>query len=174
MKNTVVAAVAALLVANGNSLRVTRRVALPAVPAAALGSASLVSAKDRTDGYAVQKTGADWQRSLSGPEYFVLRNGGTEPPNSSPLVKEKRVGEFRCAGCGAPLFSSAAKFASTASTAQDSSRFFHFCGEMAGDSRGRGSFFCLPARPPGTFLICFDKNRTFSKIRLKSKYPKFL
>ena len=77
MKNTVVAAVAALLVANGNSLRVTRRVALPAVPAAALGSASLVWAKDRTDGYAVQKTGADWQRSLSGPEYFVLRNGGT-------------------------------------------------------------------------------------------------
>ena len=58
----------------------------------------------------MQKSEAEWQRQLSSVEYFVLRNGGTEPPNSSPLVKEKRQGEFRCAGCGVPLFSSAAKF----------------------------------------------------------------
>ena len=99
--------------ATASALRVTRR-ALPA--AAALGVPAAAQAKppggtaSRTEGYEVQKSEAEWQRQLSSVEYFVLRNGGTEPPNSSPLVKEKRPGEFRCAGCGVPLFSSAAKF----------------------------------------------------------------
>ena len=54
----------------------------------------------------------DWQASLSSGQYFILRSGGTEPPNSSPLVKEKRAGLFTCAGCQTPLFTSAAKFES--------------------------------------------------------------
>jgi peptide-methionine (R)-S-oxide reductase len=49
---------------------------------------------------------------LSGQQYFILRRGGTEVPNSSPLVKEKRTGTFCCAGCDAPLFESAQKFES--------------------------------------------------------------
>ena len=49
---------------------------------------------------------------LSGQQYYILRQGGTEPPNSSPLYKEKRAGSFRCAGCDQPLFSSTAKFES--------------------------------------------------------------
>ena len=99
--------------ATATALRVTRR-ALPA--AAALGVPAAAQAKppggtaSRTEGYEVQKSEAEWQRQLSSVEYFVLRNGGTEPPNSSPLVKEKRQGEFRCAGCGVPLFASSAKF----------------------------------------------------------------
>ena len=99
--------------ATASALRVTRR-ALPA--AAALGVPAAAQAKppggtaSRTEGYEVQKSEAEWQRQLSSVEYFVLRNGGTEPPNSSPLVKEKRPGEFRCAGCGVPLFASSAKF----------------------------------------------------------------
>lgn len=40
----------------------------------------------------------------------VLRHGATEPPFSSPLNHERRSGEFRCAGCGQPLFESGAKF----------------------------------------------------------------
>jgi peptide-methionine (R)-S-oxide reductase len=52
----------------------------------------------------------DWRQSLSGPEYAVLRQKGTEPPFSHALNKEKRAGEYRCAGCGLPLFSSGAKF----------------------------------------------------------------
>ena len=74
--------------ATATALRVTRR-ALPA--AAALGVPAAAQAKppggtaSRTEGYEVQKSEAEWQRQLSSVEYFVLRNGGTEPPNSCLL-----------------------------------------------------------------------------------------
>lgn len=69
-------------------------------------------AKSR-DGYAVQTIdGKDWDQVLSSGQYFVLRMGGTEPPNSSPLVRESRRGVFACAGCVAPLFDSTQKFES--------------------------------------------------------------
>lgn len=32
------------------------------------------------------------------------------PPACSPLNKEKRSGNFKCAGCGAPLFTSTSKY----------------------------------------------------------------
>ena len=44
--------------------------------------------------------------------YFILRSGGTERQNSSPLVGEKRAGAFRCAGCRTKLFDAADKFES--------------------------------------------------------------
>jgi peptide-methionine (R)-S-oxide reductase len=40
----------------------------------------------------------------------VLRQSGTERPFTSPLDKEKRRGNFACAGCDLDLFSSTAKF----------------------------------------------------------------
>lgn len=40
----------------------------------------------------------------------VLRRHATEPPGSSPLLHEKRPGEYRCAGCGRPLFDAATKY----------------------------------------------------------------
>ena len=52
----------------------------------------------------------DWKQRLSSQEYTVLRDEGTEPPFSSLLNEEKRDGIFLCAGCEAPLFSSAKKF----------------------------------------------------------------
>ena len=52
----------------------------------------------------------DWQRKLDRAAYRVLRHEGTEPPHSSPLNDEKRVGTYRCAGCELPLFASVAKF----------------------------------------------------------------
>jgi peptide-methionine (R)-S-oxide reductase len=42
----------------------------------------------------------------------VLRDAATEPPFSSPLLKEHRKGTFVCAGCANGLFSSATKFES--------------------------------------------------------------
>ena len=47
---------------------------------------------------------------LSGPQYNILRNGGTERPNSSILEAEERPGTYACAACQTPLFTSQAKF----------------------------------------------------------------
>ena len=55
---------------------------------------------------------AETRDSLTPEQYHVLRERGTEPPGSSPLLHEHREGVFRCAGCGAPLFSSDTKFES--------------------------------------------------------------
>ena len=89
--------------------RASRRATLFAAAAASSASVLPVAAKDRVVGYAKQY---DWDKTLASGQNFVLRQGGTEPPNSSPLVKEKRAGQFVCAGCKTPLFESAAKFES--------------------------------------------------------------
>jgi peptide-methionine (R)-S-oxide reductase len=61
-------------------------------------------------GYAVTHTDAQW-RALLGPErYDVMRQGGTEAPFSSALLKETRTGIYRCAGCDLALFSSKTKY----------------------------------------------------------------
>jgi peptide-methionine (R)-S-oxide reductase len=62
--------------------------------------------------FAVSHTPAEWRRMLGPQRYAVLREAATEPPYSSPLNKEHRRGTFVCAGCGLPLFGSAAKFES--------------------------------------------------------------
>ncbi len=48
--------------------------------------------------------------SLSPEQQRVLREHGTEPPRSSPLDKEYRVGTYACIGCGTKLFESTSKF----------------------------------------------------------------
>lgn len=53
-----------------------------------------------------------WQQRLSPTQYTVLRCHGTEPPGTSPLNREKRTGEYLCAGCGQALFTSDTKFES--------------------------------------------------------------
>eukprot|EP00887_Chlorella_sp_A99_P000059 scaffold16.g59.t1 len=58
----------------------------------------------------VRHTDAEWQELLTPEQYAVLRQAATEPRFSSPLYEEHRAGTFACAGCGAPLFSSAAKY----------------------------------------------------------------
>lgn len=56
------------------------------------------------------KSEEEWQKLLTPPQYKVLRQHGTEPPRSSPLDKEYGKGTYVCAGCGAVLFTSDAKF----------------------------------------------------------------
>ena len=58
----------------------------------------------------ISKTDTEWQAVLSPEEFKVARKGGTERPFSNPLNDEKRHGVFSCVCCGAPLFSSEAKF----------------------------------------------------------------
>lgn len=53
---------------------------------------------------------AEWKARLGEDTWRVLRREGTEPPFSSELNDEHRQGTFVCAGCGAPLFESGAKF----------------------------------------------------------------
>lgn len=60
----------------------------------------------------MQKTDDDWRKALTPEQFRVLREHGTEARGSSPLNQEKRPGRFACAGCGKPLFESAAKFES--------------------------------------------------------------
>ena len=60
----------------------------------------------------MDKSDAEWRASLTPEQYRILRQGGTEPPFSGELLSEKAEGQFRCAGCGAPLFSSDTKYES--------------------------------------------------------------
>lgn len=52
----------------------------------------------------------EWRKRLSPAQYHILREEGTEPPWSSPLLKEHRQGTFVCIACNHPLFSSATKY----------------------------------------------------------------
>jgi peptide-methionine (R)-S-oxide reductase len=60
--------------------------------------------------FPLRKTDEEWQAQLTSDQYDVLRDHGTERAFSSPLDREKRRGTFTCAGCGQPVFASAAKF----------------------------------------------------------------
>ncbi|WPP52429.1 peptide-methionine (R)-S-oxide reductase MsrB [Catalinimonas niigatensis] len=54
----------------------------------------------------------EWKKRLGAEEFNVLREAGTERPNSSPLNKIKKPGVFYSAATGQPLFRTEAKFES--------------------------------------------------------------
>ena len=59
---------------------------------------------------ALRKSKAQWAALLPPAAYRVLFEDDTEPPNSSPLNHEKRVGTYVCAACFQPLFDSSKKY----------------------------------------------------------------
>ena len=52
----------------------------------------------------------DWRSRLTPEQYRVLREAGTEPAWTGALIGNKANGDYRCAGCGAPLFRSDDKY----------------------------------------------------------------
>eukprot|EP00403_Amphidinium_massartii_P008203 CAMPEP_0178423978 /NCGR_PEP_ID=MMETSP0689_2-20121128/27970_1 /TAXON_ID=160604 /ORGANISM="Amphidinium massartii, Strain CS-259" /LENGTH=218 /DNA_ID=CAMNT_0020045595 /DNA_START=46 /DNA_END=702 /DNA_ORIENTATION=- len=96
-------------------LRLPRRDAILSGTAAAgagllLPDQASAAERSRVDGYEFQLTEQEWRERFSRLEYFVMREGGTERPGTSTLLKEKRKGVFKCLACDEPLFVSEEKF----------------------------------------------------------------
>jgi len=60
--------------------------------------------------FAVSHTDEEWRRLLTPAQFEVLRQQGTEAPESSQLDHEFSAGRYDCAGCAHKLFTSDTKF----------------------------------------------------------------
>jgi peptide-methionine (R)-S-oxide reductase len=58
----------------------------------------------------VVKTESEWRAQLGPEQYRILREKGTEAPFSGEYDHVFEPGTYHCAGCGAELFASEAKF----------------------------------------------------------------
>ena len=55
---------------------------------------------------------SEWKQRLTPEQYHVLREAGTERAFTGKYEKNKAPGRYFCAGCGAELFDSDAKYES--------------------------------------------------------------
>src|SRR5258708_17347260 len=58
----------------------------------------------------ISKADEQWRQELTPLQYSILRQAHTERPFTGEYVHNHEDGFYRCAGCGAKLFSSDAKF----------------------------------------------------------------
>lgn len=66
-----------------------------------------------THKYAVEKTDEEWKAQLSPEDYYVIRQKGTEYPNTGKYNLHFEDGTYKCKACGTKLFESASKFKSS-------------------------------------------------------------
>jgi peptide-methionine (R)-S-oxide reductase len=58
----------------------------------------------------IVRSDTEWRGLLTAEQYRVLREKGTERPFTGSLTQNHETGNYHCAGCGALLFASGAKF----------------------------------------------------------------
>jgi peptide-methionine (R)-S-oxide reductase len=58
----------------------------------------------------ITRSDSEWRSMLTQQQYHVLREKGTERPFTGTLTENHETGNYHCAGCGALLFLSGAKF----------------------------------------------------------------
>ncbi|WP_263410530.1 peptide-methionine (R)-S-oxide reductase MsrB [Terriglobus tenax] len=64
----------------------------------------------QTTGGKIQKTEEEWRQLLTPEQFHILRQKGTEPAFTGALYHNHEDGIYRCAACGAELFTSDKKF----------------------------------------------------------------
>ena len=58
----------------------------------------------------IRKSEEEWKKELTPEQYHVLREKGTERAFTGEYENKDDPGTYKCGACGAPLFSSEAKY----------------------------------------------------------------
>ena len=60
--------------------------------------------------FSISKSPEEWRALLTPMQFRVLREEATEPPYRNAYYHQKATGQYHCAGCDLPLFSSETKY----------------------------------------------------------------
>ena len=93
--------------------KITRRTVLfssAAFVVTAFAAPAVCMAKTISGKFEITRTKSEWQKLLTSKQFKILRQEATETKYSSPLLAEKRLGSFNCAGCDLPVYHSSTKY----------------------------------------------------------------